>query len=101
LWEFKQLLPFVLWEKWLLLLCAKGVLSLPLLLPCLDLRLFASERTLVVLSVVLLGLVVLDALKEEIAGLFEEWVDGEVQAVEVGREWVGGNVWVVRELGER
>ena len=76
------------------------ILLLTLLLPRLNLRLLASERALVVLRVVLLRLVVFDALEEEVAGLLQERVDAEVEAVEVWGERVGRCVGVVREVGE-
>ena len=76
------------------------ILLLTLLLPRLNLRLLASERALVVLRVVLLRLVVFDALEEEVAGLLQERVDAEVEAVEVWGERVGRCVGVVGEVGE-
>jgi len=45
--------------------------------------------------VVELGVVVLDALEKEIAGLLEEWIDGEIERVEVGREGWEGRVGVL------
>ena len=60
----------------------------------------ACEGALVVLGVVLLGLMVFDALEELVAGLLQEGVDGEVEAVEVRGERVGGDVRVVGQVGE-
>lgn len=82
--QLEQPLPFVLGKEGLLEGCTGGVLGLALLLPVVDLGLFTSERTLVVLEVVGLGVVSLDAVKEKLAVLLEEGVDIERQVVEVG-----------------
>jgi hypothetical protein len=66
--------------------CARRVLRLALLLPCCDLGLLTRERSLVVLVVVELRVVVLDALKEQVARLLEEGVDGQVERIVVGEE---------------
>jgi hypothetical protein len=99
--QLEQLLPLVLVERRLLAGCARGVLSLALLLPRGDLLLFAAEGALPVLEVVLLRLVVLDRVEHQVAALLQERVDAEVQGVEVGREGVRADVGVARELGER
>jgi len=68
-------------------LLARGsgqVFRLALLLPCCDFGLLARETALIVLVVVEFGMVGFDGVEEEIAGLFEEGVDGEVEGVEVG-----------------
>jgi len=82
--QLEQPLPFVLGKKGLLEGCTGGVLGLALLLPVVDFGLFTSERTLVVLEVVGLGVMSLDAVKEKVAVLLEEGVDVERQVVEVG-----------------
>lgn len=51
-----------------------------------DLGLLTRERTLVVLVVVDLGVVSLDALKQQIASLLEEGVDGEIERIVVGEK---------------
>ena len=66
--------------------CTCSVLRLALLLPSRNLGLLTSERTLVVLVVVDLGMVVLDALKQQIARLLEEGVDGKIKRVVIGEE---------------
>lgn len=81
--QLEQPLPFVLGKEGLLESCTGGVLGLALLLPVVDLSLFTSERTLVVLEVVGLGMVSLDAVKEKLAVLLEEGVDIERQVIKV------------------
>jgi len=62
-------------------------------LPSGDFLLFASERALVVLVVVEFGVVGFDAVEKEVAGFFEEGVDTQVEAFEVGCEgWEGCRV---------
>jgi hypothetical protein len=55
-------------------------------LPGGDLGLLTSKRSLVVLVVVELSVVVLNALKEQVARLLEEGIDGQVECVVVGEE---------------
>lgn len=42
-----------------------------------------------------------DRVEKEIAGLFKEGVDAEVQAIEIRGERVGAGGWIVLEFGER
>jgi hypothetical protein len=87
--QLEQARPLILGQQRLLRCSARRVLRLALRLPLRNLCLLARQRSLVVLVVVELGVVRFDALKQQIAGLFEERVDGEVEAVEV---------WVEREF---
>lgn len=85
-WQLEQPLPLIFGKEWLFRSCARRVLRLALLLPCGDLGLLTSELSLVVLVVVEFGVVVLDALEEQIARLLEEGVDGKVERIVVGEE---------------
>lgn len=69
LWQLEELLPFVLVERWLLLLHAQRILLLSLGLPSCNLSLFATKTALVILSVVLFCLVLFDAVQEKIGRL--------------------------------
>ena len=84
--QLEQTLPLVLGEKGLLEGRAGGILGLALLLPVVDLGLLTSDRALVVLEVVGLGVVGLDAVKEQVAVLLHERIDAEQQVVEVRGE---------------
>jgi hypothetical protein len=95
--QLEQPLPLILWEQWLLGCGSCRVLRLALLLPCGDLGLLTSERALVVLVVVELGVVVLDALEEQVARLLEEGVDGKIERVVVGVERRLGSVLVLEQ----
>lgn len=81
--QLKQPLPLILRQQRLLRRRARRILRLALLLPRGDLLLLACEGALIVLVVVELGVVGLDAVEEEVAGLFKEGVDTEVEGVEV------------------
>lgn len=93
--QLEQPLPLVLGQQRLLRRRPRRVLRLALLLPGCDLGLLTCERALVVLVVVELGVVVLDALEEQVACLLEERVDGEVERVVVGVERGLGGVLVL------
>lgn len=82
--KLEQSLPLVLRQRGLLGSSALGILSLALGLPLCDLGLLTAELSLVELEVVEVGVVRLDALEEEIAGLLEEGVDRKVQVVDGG-----------------
>lgn len=84
--QLEQTLPLILRERSLLSSGAGGVLGFALLLPGGDLGLLAAERALVVLVVVELGVVVLDAVEQQVARLLQERVDGQVERVEVGAQ---------------
>lgn len=92
--KLEKLLPLVLGKGGLLGNGALGVLSLALLLPLGDLGLLALKRALIVLVVVELGVVVLYAVEEQVAGLLEERVDGEVEGIEVWCEGRGSELRV-------
>jgi len=81
--ELEKSLPLVLWQRRLLGDGALCVLCFPLLLPLGDLCLLAGQRSLIELVVVQFGMVVLDAVKEEVAAFLEEWVDGKVEGFEI------------------
>ena len=80
--KLEQPLPLVLREGSLLSRHTRRVLSLALGLPLGNLELLAGELSLVVLVVVEIGVVRLDAIEEEVAGLLKEGVDGEVERLE-------------------
>jgi hypothetical protein len=82
--KLEQSLPLILRQRLLLGSSTLGVLSLALGLPLCDLGLFTAKLSLVVLEVVEVGVVRLDALEEEIAGLLEEGVDRKVEVVDRG-----------------
>lgn len=100
--QLEQFLPLILRQKRLLLLLAEDVLCFPLLLPSLDLRLLAAQRSLVVRRVVLFLVVRFDGVEKEVGGLLQEWIDGEIQSVVVWCERVGREtgLGVVTELSE-
>lgn len=98
--KLEQLLPLVLREQWLLLLSSESILLLSLLLPSGDLGLFSTERALVILSVVLFYLVALNAVEQQVASLLQEGINGKIKVVKVWREWVGGDVGIVSEIGQ-
>lgn len=99
--ELEQALPLVFGEEGLLQGGTGGVLLSALLLPVVDLLLLAAKHTLVVLVVVGLGVVGLDAIKQEIAVLLEVGIDVERQVVQVGGEIGGFGVRAGLESGER
>lgn len=69
---------------------ARSILSLALLLPGGNLSLLTSKGSLVVLVVVDLRVVVLYALKEQVASLLEERINGKIKRVVVREEgWLG------------
>jgi hypothetical protein len=80
--KLEQSLPLVLGKRLLLGSNTLGVLILALGLPLCDLGLLTGELSLVVLEVVEVGVVRLNALEEEIAGLLEEGVDRKVEVVD-------------------
>jgi hypothetical protein len=82
--KLEQSLPLVLGKRLLLGSNTLSVLILALGLPLCDLGLLTGELALVVLEVVEVGVVRLNALEEEIAGLLEEGVDRKVEVVDRG-----------------
>lgn len=88
--QLEQSLPFIFREERLLRGSARSVLSLALLLPSRNLSLLTRKGSLVVLIVVDLCVVVLNALKEQVARLLQEGVDGKIERVVVREErWLG------------
>lgn len=71
---------------------ARSILSLALLLPGGNLSLLTSEGSLVVLVVVDLRVMILYALKEQVASLLKEGIDGEIKRLVVREE---GRLWDV------
>ena len=98
--QLEKLLPLILIQRRLLARNPRRILRLPLRLPGCDLLLLAPERALPVLEVVLFCLMALDTVQEEIAGLFEEGVEAEIEGVEVWGQGVGGCAWVVVDVCE-
>ena len=94
--QLEQLRPLLLRQRGLFRQRPRDVLRFPFRLPCVDFVLLASQLALIVLIVVEFGVVGLDAVEEEIAGLFQEGIDGEVEGVEVRVERGAGVVGEVR-----
>lgn len=67
--KLEQALPLIFGERSLLEGSTAGVLRLALRLPGGDLLLFTSERSLIVLEVVVLGVVGFDSIQKQIAVL--------------------------------
>lgn len=86
--QFEQPLPLILRQGWLLRQCSCGVLCLSLRLPLCNLGLFSRQCAVVVAEVVGLHVVCLDGLKEVVCRLTEEWIVGEGEGVERGRDVV-------------
>lgn len=89
--QLEQSLPLVFRKQRLLACGACRILRLALLLPRSNLLLFARKGSLVVLVVVEFGVMGFDAVEEEVAGLFEEGIDAQVERFEVGCEWWEGS----------
>lgn len=87
--QLEQASPLVLGQGRLLRQRARGVFRLAFLLPGGNFGLLAAQLALVVLVVVELGVMGFDAVEEEIARLFEERVDAEIEGVEVGIQRIG------------
>jgi hypothetical protein len=75
LWKLEKPLPLIFWEWRLFCSHSGGILRFSLLLPCGNLRLFATKRSLVVLVVVEFRVMVLDAFKEKVTSFLKEGID--------------------------
>ena len=75
--QLEEALPLVLGQRRLLESRAADVLRLALRLPGGDFLLLASQSTLVVLEIVVLGMVRLDGVQEQVAVFLEERVDAQ------------------------
>jgi len=97
--ELEQPLPLILGKRLLLGSDTGRVLGLALGLPLSNLGLLTSELSLVELEVVEVGVVGLDAVEEEVAGLLKERIDGNIEVVE--RRVERGVDGVLEEIVER
>lgn len=75
--KLEQALPLIFGERGLLEGGTAGVLGFALRLPGGDLLLFTSERALVVLEVVVLGVVGFNSIQKQITVLLEERIDAQ------------------------
>jgi len=75
LWKLEEPLPLIFWEWRLFCSRSSGILRFSLLLPCGNLRLFTTKRSLVVLVVVEFRVMVLDAFKEKVTSFLKEGID--------------------------
>ena len=99
--KLEQTLVLILGQERLLEGRTTGVLGLALGLPGGNLGLLTSERALVVLEVVGLGVVGLNAVQEKVAVLLKEGVDAERQVVVVGGQNVIIGEWALLQSSQR
>lgn len=82
--HLEQSLPLILGQRRLFGHSTLSILSLPLRLPLRNLGLLTGDLALKELEVIEVGVVGLDALKEQVTRLLEERINGEVEAVDRG-----------------